>query len=132
MENLEERLQELLKRLLGLEQLLQEIQKQFRDALDTKLDRWELGPFQKQLEETWARMIKQLKDEMSVVYDDAAGIKQQLLVPYKCLSCDRDLNMQVPGPHIDVLPFYPPLPTSHGAHPTIVIREEQAQQHSYR
>ncbi|NXG07102.1 QRIC2 protein, partial [Sakesphorus luctuosus] len=132
MEHLEERMQEILKRVLGLQQRLQEVQQQFRDALDSKLDRLELGPFQKQLQDSWERMIKELKDQMSIVYDDAAGIKQQLPVPYKCLSCDRDLNMQVPGPHIDTLPFYPPLPISHGVHPTTVMTEEQAQQHGYR
>ncbi|KAJ7415143.1 glutamine-rich protein 2-like protein [Pitangus sulphuratus] len=132
MESLEERMREMLKRVLGQEQRWQEVHQQLRDVLDSKLDRLELGPFQKQLEEIWGRMIKELKDEMSVSADDAAGIKQQLLVPYKCLSCDRDLNMQVPGPHIDTLPFYPPLPISHAAHPTTIITEEQAQQHGYR
>ncbi|XP_050184461.1 glutamine-rich protein 2-like isoform X3 [Myiozetetes cayanensis] len=132
MESLEERMREMLKRVLGQEQRWQEVHQQLRDALDSKLDRLELGPFQKQLEEIWGRMIKELKDEMSVSADDAAGIKQQLLVPYKCLSCDRDLNMQVPGPHIDTLPFYPPLPISHAAYPTTIITEEQAQQHGYR
>lgn len=41
-----------------------------------QLDRQELGPFQKQLEDTWARMIKDLKDELTIEVDDAAGIKQ--------------------------------------------------------
>lgn len=41
-----------------------------------QLDRLELGPFQKKLEETWARIIKDLKDELSVEIDNAAGIKQ--------------------------------------------------------
>ncbi|XP_017663680.1 PREDICTED: histone-lysine N-methyltransferase 2D-like isoform X1 [Lepidothrix coronata] len=132
MESLEERMREMLKRVLSQEQRWQEVHQQLRDALDSKLDHLELGPFQKQMEETWGRMIKELKDEMSVTADDAAGIKQQLLVPYKCLSCDRDLNMQVPGPHIDTLPFYPPMPVSHAAHPTTIITEEQAQQHGYR
>ncbi|NXA14246.1 QRIC2 protein, partial [Sapayoa aenigma] len=131
MELLEERIREILKRVLGQEQRWQEVQQPLRDALDSKLDRLELEPFQKHLE-TLERSIKLLKDKMSMVNDDAAGIKQQLLVPYKCLSCDRHLNMQVPGPHIDTLPFYPPLPTSHSAHPTTVITEEQAQQHTYR
>ncbi|NXQ49869.1 QRIC2 protein, partial [Catharus fuscescens] len=97
MERLEERIQDLLRRVLGQEQRWQEAQQRFNDALDFKLDRLELRPFQKQLEDTWARIIKDLKDELSVKIDDAAGIKQQLLVPYKCLSCDRHLNMQVPG-----------------------------------
>ncbi|NXH58021.1 QRIC2 protein, partial [Rhabdornis inornatus] len=96
-EHLEDRIQDLLRRVLGQEQRWQEAQQRFSDALDSKLDRLELRPFQKQLEDTWARIIKDLKDELSVKIDDAAGIKQQLLVPYKCLSCDRHLNMQVPG-----------------------------------
>ncbi|NWS23945.1 QRIC2 protein, partial [Polioptila caerulea] len=132
MEHLEDRMRELLRRVLGQEQHLQEAQQWFSDALDSKLDRLELGPFQKQLEETWAKMIKDLKDELSVEIDDAAGIKQQLLVPYKCLSCDRYLNMQVPGPHIDTLPLFPPLPSGHAAHPSTITIEEQAHHHGHR
>ncbi|NXA60012.1 QRIC2 protein, partial [Mohoua ochrocephala] len=132
MERLEERLRELLRRVSGQEQRWQEAQQRFSDALDSKLDRLELGPFQKQLEDTWARIIKDLKDELSVELDNAAGIKQQLLVPYNCLSCDRHLNMQVPGPHIDTLPFFPLLPSSHAARPSTVTTEEQAQQHGHR
>ncbi|NXR98091.1 QRIC2 protein, partial [Oxylabes madagascariensis] len=132
MERLEERMQELLRRVLGQEQRWQEAQQWFCDALDSKLDRLELGPFQKQLEKNWARIIKDLKDELSVEIDDAAGIKQQLLVPYKCLSCDRYLNIQVPGPHFDILPFFPPLPSSHAAHSSTIITGEQAQQHDHR
>ncbi|NXO44619.1 QRIC2 protein, partial [Locustella ochotensis] len=132
MERLEDRMQELLRRVLGQEQRWQEAQQWFCDVLDSKLDRLELGPFQKQLEKNWARIIKNLKDELSVQIDDAAGIKQQLLVPYKCLSCDRYLNMQVPGPHFDILPFFPPLPSGHTAHSSNIITEEQAQQHGHR
>ncbi|XP_053860121.1 glutamine-rich protein 2-like isoform X2 [Vidua macroura] len=132
MERLEERMRELLRRVLGQEQRWQEAQQRFSDALDSKLDRLELGPFRKQLEDTWARIIKDLKDELSVEIDDAAGIKQRLLVPYKCLSCDRQLNMHVPGPHIDTLPLFPPLPGSHTAHPSTITTEEQAQQHGHR
>ncbi|XP_037979316.1 glutamine-rich protein 2-like isoform X3 [Motacilla alba alba] len=132
MERLEERMRELLRQVLGQEQRWQEAQQRFSDALDSKLDRLELGPFQKQLEDTWAKNIKDLKEELTVEIDDAAGIKQQLLVPYKCLSCDRQLNMQVPGPHIDTLPLFPPLPCSHTAHPSTITTEEQAQQHSHR
>ncbi|RMC19479.1 hypothetical protein DUI87_04091 [Hirundo rustica rustica] len=100
MERLEERIQVLLRRVLGQEQRWQEARQWFSDALDSKLDRLELGPFQKKLEETWARIIENLKDELSVEVDNAAGIKQQLLVPYKCLSCDQYLNIQVPGPKL--------------------------------
>ncbi|XP_063277835.1 glutamine-rich protein 2-like [Prinia subflava] len=132
MERLEDRIHELLRRVLGQEQHWQEAQQWFSDALDSKLDRLELGPFQKQLEETWARTIKHLKDELSVEIDNAAGIKQQLLVPYKCLSCDRHLNIQVPGPHIDALPFLPPLPSRHAAHYSTISTEEDAQQDSQR
>ncbi|NXU44311.1 QRIC2 protein, partial [Drymodes brunneopygia] len=132
MERLEERLQELLRRVLGQEQRWQEAQQRFSDALNSKLDRLELGPFQKQMEGTWARMIKDLKDELTVEIDDAAGIKQQMLVPFKCLSCNRDLTMQVPGPHIDTLPLFPLLPSSRAAHPSTITTEEQVTQHSHR
>ncbi|NXY20910.1 QRIC2 protein, partial [Atrichornis clamosus] len=132
MEHLEERMRELLRQVSGQEQRWQEALRQLSHTLDSKLDRWELKPFQKQLEDTWGRIIQELKEEMSIKPDDAAGIKQKLLVPYKCLSCDRHLNMHVPGPHIDTLPLYPPLPSSLAAHPTTIITEEQAQLHGHR
>ncbi|NWT66275.1 QRIC2 protein, partial [Prunella himalayana] len=132
MEHLEERMRELLRRVLGQEQRWQEAQQRFSDALDSKLNRLELGPFQKQLEDTWAKMIKDLKDELTVEIDDAAGIKQQLLIPLKCLSCDRQLTVEVPGPHIDTLPLLPSLPGSHAAHSSTIPTEERAQQHIYR
>ncbi|NWY69102.1 QRIC2 protein, partial [Erithacus rubecula] len=132
MERLEEKIHDLLRRVLGQEQRWKEAQQWFSDALDSKLDRLELGPFQKQLEDTWARIIKNLKDELSVKIDHAAGIKQQMLVPYKCLSCDRCLNIQVPGPHIDTLPLLPSLASGYPAHPSTIIMEEQAQQYSQR
>ncbi|NWV28399.1 QRIC2 protein, partial [Origma solitaria] len=126
MENLEDRLRELLRRVSGQEQRWQEAQQRFSDALDSKLDRLELGPFQKQLEDSWVKIIKDLRDELSVKPEDAAGIKQQLLVPYKCLSCDRQLNVNVPGPHIDTLPLLPSMPSSHAAHLSTTVTEEQA------
>ncbi|NWW07578.1 QRIC2 protein, partial [Oreocharis arfaki] len=132
MERLEDRLRELLRRVSGQEQRWQEAQQRFSDALDSKLDRLELGPFQKQLEDTWERIIKDLRDELSVELDNAAGIKQQLLVPYSCLSCDRHLNVQVPGPHIDTLPLFPMLPSSHAARTSAITTEEQTRQHSHR
>ncbi|NXX67251.1 QRIC2 protein, partial [Spizella passerina] len=132
MEHLEERMRELLRRVQGQEQRWQEAQQRFSDALDSKLDRAELGPFQKQLEDNWAKIIKDLKDELTVEIGDAAGIKKQLLVPFKCLSCDRQLNVQVPGPHIDTLPLIPSLPSSHAPHPSTSGTEEQAQQNGHR
>ncbi|NXH98619.1 QRIC2 protein, partial [Pachycephala philippinensis] len=132
MERLEDRLRELLRRVSRQEQRWQEAQQRFSDALDTKLDRLELGPFQKQLEDTWTRMIKDLKDELTIEIDNAAGIKRQLLVPYNCLSCDRHLNMQVPGPHIDTLPLFPLMPSSHTARTSTITTEEQTQQHGHR
>ncbi|XP_054142930.1 glutamine-rich protein 2-like isoform X1 [Melozone crissalis] len=132
MEHLEERMRELLRCVQGQEQRWQEAQQQFSDALDSKLDRLELGPFQKQLEDNWAKIIKDLKDELTVEVGDAAGIKKQLLVPFKCLSCDRQLNVQVPGPHIDTLPLIPSLPSSHAPHPSTSGTEEQAQQNGHR
>ncbi|XP_074388951.1 uncharacterized protein LOC102064071 isoform X2 [Zonotrichia albicollis] len=132
MEHLEERMRELLRRVQGQEQRWQEAQQQFSDALDSKLNRLELGPFQKQLEDNWAKIIKDLKDELTVEIGEAAGIKKQLLVPFKCLSCDRQLNVQVPGPHIDTLPLIPSLPGSHAPHPSTSGTEEQAQQNGHR
>ncbi|KAL2297236.1 hypothetical protein Nmel_016532, partial [Mimus melanotis] len=35
---------------------------------------------------------------------------RQLPVPFSCLSCDRMLTMQVPGPYPETLPYLRPLP----------------------
>ncbi|NXF00217.1 QRIC2 protein, partial [Menura novaehollandiae] len=97
MERLEERMREMLSRVLGQEQRWLDVQRQLCAVMDCKLDRLELGPFQKKLEKTW-KSIKELKEGMKKEYDDAAGIRKQLLAPFECLSCDRNLNMRVPGP----------------------------------
>ncbi|XP_046717049.1 glutamine-rich protein 2 [Silurus meridionalis] len=44
--------------------------------------------------------------------DDAAGFKKKLLTRYNCLSCDRAVDLQTPGPHLVVLPEFPNLPPS--------------------
>ncbi|NXO08788.1 QRIC2 protein, partial [Oriolus oriolus] len=145
MERLEERLRELQRRVSGQEQRWQEAQQRFSNALDSKLDRLELGPFQKQLEDIWAKTIKDLRDELSVELDNAAGIKQQRdAVEYKpmgfgalpqagvaCLSRHPPMAPALPR-HIDTLPLFPVLPSSHAARTSPITTEEQTQQHGHR
>ncbi|XP_065540575.1 glutamine-rich protein 2-like [Lathamus discolor] len=110
LELLNERSQEVLSRVTGQEQGLHEVQQQLREEMASKLDRLELGPFQQQLDEHWKSSLKQLKEMAPPMEaDNAAGIRKQLLVDFQCLSCDRQLSMQVPGLPIPPIPSFPPL-----------------------
>ncbi|XP_040445122.1 glutamine-rich protein 2-like [Falco naumanni] len=99
-ERLYEAIEEVRSQVTGQGQGWQEVQQQLselREEMDSKLDRLELGPFQRELE-NWKRSLKQLKERLPAMPDGGAGIKKQLLVPFSCLSCDRPLSMLVPGP----------------------------------
>ncbi|NXD41300.1 QRIC2 protein, partial [Copsychus sechellarum] len=96
MEKLDERMQDLQSQISDQEQHWNEVQQKFSDAMEEKLDRLELKAFRKRLEESWNRSIEDF--EKRVTDDSGAGIKKQLPVPFSCLSCDRMLSMQVPGP----------------------------------
>ncbi|NXT26678.1 QRIC2 protein, partial [Syrrhaptes paradoxus] len=98
MERLHETMEEMLSRVTGQERGWQQLQQQLSEEMGSKLDRLELGPFQQQLEERWKNILEQLKGESQAEADDAAAIRKQLLAHFHCLSCDRPLNMLVPGP----------------------------------
>ncbi|NXS53448.1 QRIC2 protein, partial [Brachypteracias leptosomus] len=98
LERLKEELQEMLSRVRGQEQSWHQLQQQLSQEMGSKLDRLELGPFRQQLEEHWKGLLEKLKEKgPGAESDDAAGIKKQLLAHFHCVSCDRPLNMQVPG-----------------------------------
>ncbi|KAM9028274.1 glutamine-rich protein 2-like [Ara ararauna] len=77
----------------------------------SKLDRTELERFRQQLEEQWKRSLKQLQEKAPPrEADNAAGIKKQLSsADSRCLSCDRQLSMRVPGSPVVPIPPAPPL-----------------------
>ncbi|PKU28360.1 glutamine-rich protein 2 isoform x1 [Limosa lapponica baueri] len=95
MERLKEMFQEMLSRVMGQEQ----VQQQLSEELAAKLDRLELGPFRQQLEGHWESILEQLQGKaLQAEEDDAAGIRKLLLAHFHCLSCDRPLDVRVPGP----------------------------------
>ncbi|KFV91449.1 Glutamine-rich protein 2, partial [Eurypyga helias] len=96
-ERLNETIQEMQSRVTEQEQGWHQFQGQLREGMDSKLDRLELGPFRQQLEKHCRRVAQQLQKERWAQGEDAAGIKKQLLAHFHCLSCDRPLDMQVPG-----------------------------------
>ncbi|XP_032934448.1 glutamine-rich protein 2-like [Catharus ustulatus] len=108
MEQVDERMQDLQSQISDQEQHWNEVQQKFSEAMEEKLDRLELKAFRKRLEESWNRSIGDF--EKRVTEDTGAGIKKQLPVPFSCLSCDRMLTMQVPGPYPETLPYLQPLP----------------------
>ncbi|NXW53140.1 QRIC2 protein, partial [Eurystomus gularis] len=98
MERLNEVIQEMLSRVTGQEQGWHRVQQQLSEEMSSKLDRLELGPFRQQLEEHWKSILEKLKENgLGTESDNAAGIKKQLLAHFHCMSCDRALNMLVPG-----------------------------------
>ncbi|XP_068270341.1 glutamine-rich protein 2-like [Nyctibius grandis] len=133
MERLQELIQEVQSRVMGQEQGWQQVQHQLWEELGSKLDRLELGPFRQQLDERWKSALAQLKEKLLLTeVDDAAGMKKQLLPDYQCLSCDRPLRVQTPGPHIVAMPALPPLTPHLAEHPWPVVELEQPQQPGHR
>ncbi|XP_061232491.1 glutamine-rich protein 2-like [Neopsephotus bourkii] len=125
LELLKERNQEVLSRLTGQEQGLHEVQQQLREEMASKLDRLELGLFQQQLDEHWKSSLKQLKERAPPMEaDDAAGIRKQLLADFQCLSCDKQLNMRVPGSPIPPIQPLPPLVPHITGQPHPVLKTE--------
>uniref|UniRef100_A0A8B9S9N6 DUF4795 domain-containing protein n=1 Tax=Apteryx owenii TaxID=8824 RepID=A0A8B9S9N6_APTOW len=99
MEHLNKMIQDVLDRITGQEQDWHQIQQKLVEEMDSKLDRLELTPFRQRLEERWKNLLKQLQEKAPrMEADDAAGIRKQLLAHFHCVSCDRSLNMLVPGP----------------------------------
>ncbi|XP_064378625.1 glutamine-rich protein 2 isoform X2 [Dromaius novaehollandiae] len=130
MEHLNKMIQDMLDRVTGQEQDWHQIQQKLVEEMDSKLDRLELTPFRQRLEERWKTLLKQLQEKAPrTEADDAAGIRKQLLAHFHCVSCDRSLNMLVPGPHVLAIPSMPALPSRHSLRPHTVFELEQMRQH---
>ncbi|XP_042308280.1 glutamine-rich protein 2 isoform X2 [Sceloporus undulatus] len=128
-EQLHKMMQELLNKMAGQEQDWQKMLDKLLIEMDSKLDRLELDPFRQQLEERWKDIRKQLKQRVPQDEgDEAAGIRRRLLAHFHCISCDRPLEMVVPGPHITTLPAVPGLPPHQSLRPYMVYEMEQIRQ----
>ncbi|XP_032563518.1 glutamine-rich protein 2-like [Chiroxiphia lanceolata] len=113
MERLDERLRKMQSQVLGQNEHWNELQEKLSHRIENKLDRGELKAFHEQMEETWKKSIKELETKMAES-DSAAGLRKQLPVPFTCLSCDRPVKTQVPGPKPETLPYLQPLPPIKG------------------
>nr|XP_042697204.1 glutamine-rich protein 2 [Chrysemys picta bellii] len=130
-EQLNKMVQDLVNKMSGQEQDWHKVLDKILVEMDSKLDRLELDPFRQQLEERWKAIRKQLK-ESSPQYeaDDAAGIRKRLMAHFHCISCDRPLEMVVPGPTIMTVPSVPGLPSHRSIRPYTVYELEQVRQHT--
>ncbi|GAA6104908.1 kinectin-like isoform X3 [Tachysurus ichikawai] len=76
-------------------------EKIFRE-LDSKINHTEMDRLKRQLEECKMKVF-QLDTQAGDSYD-AAVVRKHCLPKFNCLSCDRPLNMSIPGPSMLVLP----------------------------
>ncbi|XP_069510798.1 glutamine-rich protein 2 isoform X5 [Ambystoma mexicanum] len=128
-EQLNKMMQDLLEKVTGQEQDWQKVVDKISLEMETKLDRLELDPFKHQLEDRWKAIHKQLKDRAPTYEaDDAAGIRKQLIARFHCISCDRPVDMMVPGPQVITVPSMPSLPCHRSNRPYTVYELEQVRQ----
>lgn len=125
-EQLNSMMQELLGKVSGQEQDWQRVLEKINLEMQSKLDRMELDPLKKKLEERWKEIRRQLQEKPPQYdCDDAAGIRKQL---FHCLSCDRPIDMTVPGPPILTIPNIPGLPSHRSYRPFTVYELDQIRQ----
>ncbi|KAI5282933.1 Glutamine-Rich Protein 2 [Manis pentadactyla] len=130
-EQLNHMMQELVAKMSGQEQDWQKMLDKLLTEMDSKLDRLELDPVKRLLEDRWESLRQQLR-ERSPFYqaDEAAAMRRQLLAHFHCLSCDRPLETPVTGEIIPVTPVGPGLPGHRSVRPYTVFELEQVRQQS--
>ncbi|XP_067911808.1 glutamine-rich protein 2-like isoform X2 [Heterodontus francisci] len=92
-------MQELLNKVCAQEKDWQKVLEKLLCDMDCKLDRMELDPLKKQLEERWKHLKKQLRSGPGFEADSAAGFRKQLLERFKCISCAKSTRI-MPGPQL--------------------------------
>ncbi|XP_056257211.1 glutamine-rich protein 2 isoform X2 [Seriola aureovittata] len=97
--------------------------------MECKLVRIELDSVKKQLEDCRKNIHEKLQSQGAAENDDAAGIRKQLVDRFHCLSCDRPVVKQTPGPHLMTLPSTPGFPSNKSIRPFTVYALEQFRQH---
>ncbi|XP_069021611.1 ribosome-binding protein 1-like [Embiotoca jacksoni] len=120
---------ELLSKVSGQEQDWQNIVDRLSTEMERKLNRIELDSMKKQLEDRWKSIRKKLKAQQAPDHDDGAGLKKQLVDRFHCLSCDRPVVKQIPGPQTLTLPSTPAFPAHKSIRPFTVYALEQFRQH---
>ncbi|XP_071322246.1 glutamine-rich protein 2-like isoform X2 [Trachinotus anak] len=99
------------------------------DEMECKLVRIELDSVKKQLEDCRKNIHEKLQAQGGAEHEDAAGIRKQLVDRFHCLSCDRPVVKQTPGPHLMTLPSTPGFPSHKSIRPFTVYALEQFRQH---
>lgn len=128
-EQLNNMLQELLGKISGQEQDWNKVIEKISTEMNCKLNRTELDPLKKQLDDRWRTIHKQLQTPQMPEQEDAAGIRKQLVARFHCISCDRPVEMMTPGQHLMTLPSAPGLPSHKSSRPYTVYELEQVRQH---
>ncbi|XP_059804104.1 uncharacterized protein LOC132379858 isoform X1 [Hypanus sabinus] len=97
-------MESLLNKLCAHEKDWNRILQQLSAEMECKLDRIELEPLKKQLEERWRKFRKLLQTPQGTE-EGAAVLRKQLISHFHCLSCDRPLDIRVPcTPNMGSLP----------------------------
>ncbi|ROL49780.1 Glutamine-rich protein 2 [Anabarilius grahami] len=131
-EQLNNMLQELLSKISGQEKDWNKVIEKISSEMDCKLNRIELDPLKKQLDDRWRTIHKHLQTPSLPEQDDAAGLRKQLVARFHCISCDRPVEMMTPGQHMVTLPSAPGLPSHKSNRPYSVYELEQMRQHCRR
>ncbi|XP_048042560.1 uncharacterized protein C16orf96 isoform X5 [Megalobrama amblycephala] len=131
-EQLNKMLQELLSKISGQEKDWNKVIEKISSEMDCKLNRIELDPLKKQLDDRWRTIHKHLQTLSLPEQDDAAGLRKQLVARFHCISCDRPVEMMTPGQHMVTLPSAPGLPSHKSNRPYSVYELEQMRQHCKR
>uniref|UniRef100_A0AAV2KCL2 DUF4795 domain-containing protein n=1 Tax=Knipowitschia caucasica TaxID=637954 RepID=A0AAV2KCL2_KNICA len=128
-EQLSNMFHELLSKVSDQEQDVSKVMDKLSHEMDLKLNRMELESVKKQLEARWKNIQEQMKSEGGLEQDDAAVFRKQLVERFHCLSCDRPVLKQSPGPQLMTLPASPSLPPNRSLRPFTVYTLEQIRQH---
>ncbi|XP_059406669.1 glutamine-rich protein 2 isoform X2 [Carassius carassius] len=131
-EQLNNMFQDLLRKIGGQEQDWNKVIEKISTEMDCKLNRTELDPLKKQLDDRWRTIHKHLQTPPIPEQDDAAGFRKQLVARFHCISCDRPVDMMTPGQHLVSLPSAPGLPSHKSSRPYTVYELEQVRQHCRR
>ncbi|XP_077107926.1 glutamine-rich protein 2 [Ranitomeya variabilis] len=130
-EHLSRMMQELLGKVSAQEQDWQRLLEKINVEMQNKLDRMELEPMKNILEQCWRDLRGQLQEHPPLYEaDEAAGIRKQLIQRFHCISCNRVVDMVVPGPEILTIPNNPGLPARGSSRPYTVFELDQVRHHS--
>lgn len=116
-EQLNSMFHELLNKVTGQEQDWHKVIDRLSTEMECKLNRMELDSVKMQLEDRWRSIHQKLQAQSAPEQEDAAGIRKQLVERFHCLSCDRPIMKQTPGPILVTLPSFPSFPPSKSIRP---------------